>query len=325
MRRFLLFGLTTAAVVVAAWIPLPAEPAAPQAQPRTQAEPRRGAEPRAPSAEPQRSRPAEPQKAQPRPPAGRDEPPAEPRQGEGRRRQPPPRVVPPQYHGVPRAYFFPPVSRQRGFYYHPYFGFYFGPYYGPYYPYPGPFAGAVRYSASAVRTRVKPAETEVYVNGYYAGLVDDFDGMFQRLYLPAGGQDLEFHLDGYRSHRVRLFLQPGDTREIVHQMQRAPAGDRTVPPVPEPLDGEWTTETLPSGDRPASPYGILAVRVEPSDATVLIDGEVWFSTERQTALVVHIPSGWHELEVRKEGYRSFRSRIELSEGATFRMNIVLER
>ena len=28
---------------------------------------------------------------------------------------------------------------------------------------------------------VDPAEARVYVDGYYAGTVDDFDGLFQRL------------------------------------------------------------------------------------------------------------------------------------------------
>ena len=34
---------------------------------------------------------------------------------------------------------------------------------------------------SAVRLEVTPKEAEVYVDGYYAGIVDDFNGTFQRL------------------------------------------------------------------------------------------------------------------------------------------------
>ena len=39
--------------------------------------------------------------------------------------------------------------------------------------------------------RVKPIETEVYLSGYYAGIIDDFVGVFQRLYVLAGNHDLE--------------------------------------------------------------------------------------------------------------------------------------
>jgi hypothetical protein len=32
-----------------------------------------------------------------------------------------------------------------------------------------------------------PRDAEVYVDGYYAGTVDDFDGTFQRLHIDTGG------------------------------------------------------------------------------------------------------------------------------------------
>ena len=34
----------------------------------------------------------------------------------------------------------------------------------------------------AVKTDVTPKQTEVYVDGYYAGVADDFDGAFKRLH-----------------------------------------------------------------------------------------------------------------------------------------------
>lgn len=47
--------------------------------------------------------------------------------------------------------------------------------------------------------RVRPDETQVYVNGYYAGIADDFDGAFRRLYLPTGEHHLAFRLEGYEA------------------------------------------------------------------------------------------------------------------------------
>jgi hypothetical protein len=37
---------------------------------------------------------------------------------------------------------------------------------------------------SSLQLQVTPRETEVFVDGYFAGRVDDFDGRFQRLPIP---------------------------------------------------------------------------------------------------------------------------------------------
>ena len=50
--------------------------------------------------------------------------------------------------------------------------------YPPMYPYPG-----YRYTAEAnLRLKVKPKEASVYVDGYFAGKVEDYDGAFERLH-----------------------------------------------------------------------------------------------------------------------------------------------
>jgi hypothetical protein len=277
-------------------------------------------------ADPERT-PAEPQRrAVPR----SGEPP--PRAAEQRGRQATPRRTPPQrnsvarrYFGPPRVYYFPPIDVRAGFFYHPYFGFYYGPYYGPYYPYPGPVIRPSRYSASAMRTRVRPVETAVYVNGYYAGIADDFDGVFQRLYLPAGEHRIELQLDGYRSFTRDVYIGPGDTFELDHRMELLRDGDTDGgPPGPRPLPEEWARATADGvGEQPSSPYGILAIRTDPSDAQIVIDGEAWATVAGQEEFVIHLPAGWHELDVRRDGYQNFSTRLELAEGQTTRLNVKL--
>ena len=296
-----------------------------QAKPKSDAgqqptEPKGQAQPR--SAEPQR-RPPEAE------PSGRAQPRAEAPPERGQRPRPspppPPRTVPPRYYGLPRAYYFPVVSLQRGYYYHPYFGFYYGPYYGPFYPYPGPYIGQFPYSTSAIRTRVRPVETQVHINGYFAGIVDDFDGVFQRLYLPAGQHEIELRLDGYRTYRQKLYAGPGDTLEITHQMQPLGPGELNDPvSSPRTLPREWTPPPVVD-DRPASPFGILAIRVEPADAQMFVDDEAWVAMEGRDELVIHMEAGWHRLEIRKEGYQTFGTEVELSQGATTRLNVKLVR
>ena len=240
------------------------------------------------------------------------------------RREPPRRTAAPL---APRRYSFPPIDLRLRFYYHPYFGFYYGPYYGPYYPYPGPYVHPVRYSAGAVRLRVRPVEAEVYVNGYYAGIADDFDGVFQRLYLPAGEHQITLSLVGYETFTLPVRVPLGDTLDVVHQMRRLGAGERALPPPsPRALPGEWTE---PSGaadeERPSSPYGILALRTDPADARILVDGEAWAAAAGQAEFVIHLPAGWHQLEVRRDGYQPFSMRVELTEGHTTRLDAGLVR
>lgn len=80
--------------------------------------------------------------------------------------------------------------------------FYYSPWsYGRGYGYGGPYwgqyAGPYGYDIGSVRLKVKPEDAEVYVDGYYAGTVDDFDGIFQSLKLDSGGYRIEIRKDGF--------------------------------------------------------------------------------------------------------------------------------
>ncbi len=84
--------------------------------------------------------------------------------------------------------------------------------------------GANRYSnQGAVRIEVNPKdsrdEIEVYVDEAHAGVVDDFDGAFQRLYLPVGKHEIEVRLDGYQTLRLAIFVSPGNTYNIRGRME----------------------------------------------------------------------------------------------------------
>src|SRR5215831_10991826 len=75
------------------------------------------------------------------------------------------------------------------------FGGYYG-YYDPgwYDPYPPVYTGGGYEYDGKLRLKVKPREAAVYVDGYYAGRVEDFDGVFQRLKIDAGPHRIEIRL-----------------------------------------------------------------------------------------------------------------------------------
>lgn len=102
----------------------------------------------------------------------------------------------------------------------------------PGYPYPG-----YRYAApdAAVKFDVKPTEAAVYVDGYYAGLVDDYDGAFQRLRTAPGGHEITLYLEGYRTYSERVYLSVDNTLKLKHRMEKLAGGETAQrPPAPQP-------------------------------------------------------------------------------------------
>ncbi len=110
----------------------------------------------------------------------------------------------------------------HGHYRHGYYGHGYG--YGGYgYGGYGGY-GYGRYSNyGAVRIEVNPKgfreEIEVYVDEARAGVVNDFDGIFQRLHLPVGKHEIEIRLRGYQTLRMAIFVRPRSTYHIRGRME----------------------------------------------------------------------------------------------------------
>jgi len=229
------------------------------------------------------------------------------------------------------------TTRYRPYRYRPYIYY---PY--PYSPYPIYWGPSYSYWHGAVRTQVEPREAQVYVDGYYAGSVDDFDGTFQRLYLRPGKHQIELRLAGYRTFRERILAVSGETVKLRHAMERLGPGE-VEPPPPEaaPLPQGDDREDRDRGDvfrtpgpddrrreEPApavSRFGMLALRVQPQGAEVWIDGEVWGRLEGEEEMVIHVPAGRHRIQIRKEGYSSFEEELTIQAGTTVPRNVRLSR
>jgi hypothetical protein len=83
---------------------------------------------------------------------------------------------------------------------------------------------------SALRIDVTPRDAEVFVDGYAAGIVDEFDGIFQRLRLEPGGHDITLYLPGYRTVTESLYLRPDGSHRIRLTMERLRPGETSEPP-----------------------------------------------------------------------------------------------
>ena len=218
-----------------------------------------------------------------------------------------------------------------------YYGWYGGGWYGGY-GYPG-VGGAVYYSSSpneggSIRVLVDPAESRVYVDGYYAGVVDDFDGLFQRLHVAPGRHEITLKLEGYQSHRMRVYVGPDATVKLHHEMQRGSGEsfeDLTggVPPPEREASRERGREDAEvSRDEPAPPPdehggGRLRLRVQPEDASVYVDGAFRGSGREAGSLL--LAPGRHRIEIVRPGYRTSEQEVELKPGETMPLSVTLER
>jgi hypothetical protein len=111
---------------------------------------------------------------------------------------------------------------------YPYGGGYFGGYYDPWYDpwyggYPGYGGGYSQSSFSdegALRLKIKPRDAQVYVDGFFVGIVDEFDGIFQRLHIEPGAHRIEVRAPGYETLVFEVRIVPDRKTTYQGEMQR---------------------------------------------------------------------------------------------------------
>jgi hypothetical protein len=132
----------------------------------------------------------------------------------------------PSYPYYPWGFWGPGYGYGLGYlYYDPFwyggFGFGYGGYgYGGY-------GGGGGYSSSQsyretghVRLKIEPKDAQVYIDGYYVGVVDSFDGAFQKLGLDSGGHRVELKAEGYEPLEFEVLITPGETVTYKGEMKR---------------------------------------------------------------------------------------------------------
>jgi hypothetical protein len=111
------------------------------------------------------------------------------------------------YYGSP--WFIGPYSYGLGYYYGYPYGYGYGGY--PSYGYGSVYPGYGARALGGVRLAMPERDAEVYVDGYYAGIVDDFDGALQRVDLEPGPHHLEIQADGFEPVSFDVRVEPGRT------------------------------------------------------------------------------------------------------------------
>ena len=219
------------------------------------------------------------------------------------------------------------------------------------YPLPPAPPGYPYLADASVRLEVKPREAQVFVDGYYAGIVDEFDGMFQRLRTQAGRHDITLYLDGFHTVHQNVYLMPDKTLDIKLKMEPLAPGEvneaRPIPmPQEEPAPGAQSPfpggrggrpgqipprsqlpppPSQPQGNSPGAQVGIgtLSIDLNPADAEVLLDGQPLSIPRGQGPLIVDLSEGLHSVQVRKPGYVGYLTDVEIRRAEMSTLNIAL--
>jgi len=198
---------------------------------------------------------------------------------------------------------------------------------------------------AAVKFEVKPKQAQVYMDGFYAGIVDDYDDWYQRLYTAPGPHEITLFLDGYRTHTQRAYLAPDHTFKVKFQMEKLPAGEVAerppAPPPPPPPDaqGQGPRRTYGRRGQPPSPgappdtsaspppsaeraRGTLELHLQPADAEVLVDGQSW-PRSGADRVTIDLSEGEHNVQVRKSGYVGYLTDVQIRPGETATLDVAL--
>jgi hypothetical protein len=89
----------------------------------------------------------------------------------------------------------------------------FGPGYAPYgyAPYGYGYGGYSGRPYGGVRLDLPQKDAEVYVDGYFVGTVNDFDGVMQQANLEAGPHHVEVRDEGFEPIAFDVNVEPGRT------------------------------------------------------------------------------------------------------------------
>ncbi len=255
-----------------------------------------------------------------------------------------------------RSYYYSPYSWYWGWGYpwypYPYF---YGAYGDPYWYGYGPWGYRYYDNYASVRVQASPREAQVYVDGYFVGVVDDFDGVLQRLRVPPGGHEITLHLNGFRNASEKIYLQPHSTYRLRTRLEPLAAGappEPPPPPNPEAVKSQdyerpaVEPEPARQPDPPGPPsrrwpprqqaeerqaeresrFGTLTIRVQPEDAELLVDGTPWRgATDENGAVAIQVPAGTHRIEIRREGFASFVTEVDVRAGGITPLNVLLQR
>ena len=70
-------------------------------------------------------------------------------------------------------------------------------------------------------------------------------------------------------------------------------------------------------------FGALIIRVRPSDATIVIDGETWNRSDGDGDISIELAEGPHQVEIRRAGHGAYARSVDVRSGRRYTLNVSL--
>ncbi len=224
----------------------------------------------------------------------------------------------------------------------PYYSYGHYRHYGHYGYYPGyGYHGGYGYgpgkNPGALKLKVKPKDTQVFVNGGLVGQTGSFDGFPGYLWLPEDSYEVILYRDGYETVVRNYRLLPGVVIKEKFEMTPGDAVDpKELTAFPEPKAEKkkkakparkyYRPKKAPTHEQAGVTPGKVVfdarqapgqarLQVEPADATVYLDGELLGQASNlPTDQALDLAAGEHVLEVVRPGLLSEEKRFTVRSG-----------
>ena len=215
-------------------------------------------------------------------------------------------------------------------YYHHYPYYAYSYYNYPWYPFYVGYGPRYVVEVAYIDTDVSPEKAEVYLDGEYVGIADNFDGFPRHLRIEPGRHTVTFKAEGYRTTTRHIKAPRGAVVNLTFRMVEGEA-EEPVEYLREGLEIESAPdledENAGSDWDDATGPGFIRLRISPSDATVYLDGEFYAPASILAGLhgKLRLESGIHLIEVVKPGYRPAARQVEITPGDRVTVTIDLEK
>ncbi|MCP3959641.1 MAG: PEGA domain-containing protein [bacterium] len=218
-------------------------------------------------------------------------------------------------------------------YYYGYSPYYYGtPYFGTrtYYranEYGSGGGGGSRYGdggLGGLDVDVRPDKAEVWIDGSYVGVADQYDGFPTYLWLEEGTYEIAFYLEGHETIFRQYTIYPGVIIDVDDRMRE---GQSIHPEAPllEPPPGSQSG--LPTGPPAAWSVGRIVISASPPDAAIYLDGHFVGTAQEVTSLTsgLLVEPGDHVIEIVRPGFDTQSAPVSIEAGGRVDLQLGLEK
>lgn len=196
---------------------------------------------------------------------------------------------------------------------------------GAYPCYGFPVDVGVSSAPAVVELDVTPGRAVVEVDGEEVGYARDYSGAWDRLELRPGRHEISLSAPGHKTLRIEFEARPGSFHRLELELEQGEGTDPRSITIGE--SGARRRSPREDEARGTPKRGFLAVRVEPGDAAVYLDGEFLGSGGELARLhgAVAVAPGPHRIEAARPGYRSESREVTVEADGRIEVEFALKR